>query len=275
MRYDAESMSFAGARVLSFESRRGNEIAELIRIAGGDPFIAPALVEVPLEQNQQAFDFADRLYRHEFEMLILLTGVGTRLLDSVLATRDPADKFRNALRSLTLVARGPKPSSVLREWGIPVTVPVPEPNTWREVLTAIEGRPERPVAVQEYGRANDELIDGLTAQGRAVTTVPVYQWQLPADTGPLATALDQLLDGAFRAVLFTTGIQIDHFTEFAARTGQSEQALAVLRKLFVASVGPDTTEALRSHGIEPSFVPSHPKMGVLVQEASRNFEARP
>ena len=32
-------MSFSGASVLSFESRRAAEMAELIRINGGDPFV--------------------------------------------------------------------------------------------------------------------------------------------------------------------------------------------------------------------------------------------
>lgn len=262
-------MSFDGARVLSFESRRANEIAQLIRLNGGDPFVAPALMEVPLEENQQAFAFADRLYAGEFDMVILLTGVGTRLLANVLATRDPETRFREALRTVTVVARGPKPSAVLREWNVPATVLVAEPNTWREVLAAVEGRPERSVALQEYGRSNNDLLSGLAAQGRQVTTVPVYQWQLPANTEPLQAALDGLLAKRFDAVLFTTGVQIDHFVQFAAASGKSDAALAALRDTFVGSIGPDTTEALRSHGIEPAMEPSHPKMGILVQEAAR------
>ncbi|MBV8808731.1 MAG: uroporphyrinogen-III synthase, partial [Acidobacteriaceae bacterium] len=159
-------MSFASARVLAFESRRAKEIAELIRMNGGEPFVAPALVEVPLAQNQAAFEFADRLYRSEFEMLILLTGVGTRLLQKILATRDPEEKFFAALRRLAIVARGPKPAGVLREWQIPIAVSVPEPNTWRELLVAVAGRSEHSVAIQEYGKTNQELVAGLEAQGR-------------------------------------------------------------------------------------------------------------
>src|ERR1700748_2010669 len=124
-------MSFAGARVLSFESRRATEMAELIRINGGVPFVAPSLVEAPLEENGQAFAFADRLYAGQFDMVIFLTGVGTRLLSRVLATREPEERFADALRGVTVVARGPKPTAVLREWKVPVTVSVPEPNTWR------------------------------------------------------------------------------------------------------------------------------------------------
>jgi uroporphyrinogen-III synthase len=261
-------MSFNGAKVLSFESRRAGEMAQLIRISGGDPFVAPALVEVPLEENAQALEFADRLYAGEFDILVLLTGVGTRLLAKVLATRDPEERFIEALRKLTVVARGPKPSAVLREWKVPVTVAVPEPNTWREVLEAVAGRPEKAVAVQEYGRANLELVQGLKDQGRSVATIAVYQWKLPEDVGPLSSAVDGLIEGRFDATLFTTGVQMDHLIDFARQAGKSGAVLTALKQTFVASVGPDTSEALRSHGLEPSFVPSHPKMGVLVQEAS-------
>src|SRR5579875_1307707 len=196
-------MSFGNAKVLSFESRRHNEIAELIRLNGGDPFVAPALVEVPLEDNHEALEFADRLYAGEFQMVILLTGVGARLLQRVIAARDGEEKFSDALRKITVVARGPKPSAVLREWKVPVTVSVPEPNTWRELLIAIQDRPEQSVAVQEYGRSNRELIGGLEAQGRKVTSVPVYQWRLPENTEPLRQALEQLLAGQFEVTLFT------------------------------------------------------------------------
>ncbi|MBV8553800.1 MAG: uroporphyrinogen-III synthase [Acidobacteriaceae bacterium] len=268
-------MSFAAAKVLAFESRRANEMAELIRINGGEPFVAPALMEVPLEQNQAAFDFAARLYAGDFDMIIFLTGVGTRFLHRVLATRDPEDRFPEALRRLTVVARGPKPTAVLREWQVPIAVSVPEPNTWRELLDAVRTRPEMRVAVQEYGRPNPELLAGLEAQGRKVTAVPVYQWQLPQDAAPLTGALQVLLDGGFDAALFTTGVQIEHFLAFAGRHGQGDQARTALGKLFIGSIGPDCTESLKTCGLTPAMEPSHPKMGMLVREAALKFaEAR-
>ena len=42
---------------------------------------------------------------------------------------------------MTVVARGPKPAAALRGLDVPVTVTVPEPNTWRELLAAIRDRP--------------------------------------------------------------------------------------------------------------------------------------
>ena len=43
--------------------------------------------------------------------------------------------------------------------------------------------------------------------------------------------------------------------------------------MFVASVGPATSEALEEYGVRVDFEPSHPKMGVLVQEAAGRLAA--
>src|ERR1035441_9617919 len=114
-----------------------------------------------------------------FEMVILLTGAGTRQLNRLLATRFPEAAFAEALGRAALVARGPKPAAALREMGLKPAIVAPEPNTWRELLAATEGRPERRIALQEYGRPNAELLAGLRARGAAVTAVRVYQWDLP------------------------------------------------------------------------------------------------
>ena len=256
-------MPFDGLRVLSLESRRSAEIEKLIRAQGGEPFVAPSMREVPIEQNTEAFDFAERLFHGEFDMMILLTGVGTRLLGQAIATRWPDGAFAEALRKLTVVARGSKPIAVLREWNVPVAIAVPEPNTWREILAAIDGRPEKHIAVQEYGRTNFELIDGLHARGAEVTPVRVYQWELPEDTQPLREAAERLTRGEFDVVLFTTSVQVTHLFEVGG-----EAIAEALRRIVIASVGPTTTETLAEFGLQPDLEPSHPKMGFLVNETA-------
>ena len=194
-------------------------MAQLIRNQQGEPFVAPSMREAPLDRNEEAFTFAEKLFTGGFDMVILLTGVGTRLLDQVLATRYPPGRFAKALRMVTVVARGPKPLAVLREMNVPATVAAPEPNTWREILSATEGRPERRIAVQEYGKSNPQLIEVLRSRGAEVTTVRVYQWDLPDDTSPLHEAARRIADGEVQAALFTTSIQAEHLFRIAAEVG--------------------------------------------------------
>ncbi|MBZ5672936.1 MAG: uroporphyrinogen-III synthase [Acidobacteriia bacterium] len=262
-------MQFDGLRVLSLESRRSAEIEKLIRARGGDPFVAPSMREIPLQDNPQAFAFAERLFAGEFDTVIFLTGVGARLLNQILETRYPPGSFIDALRKLAVVVRGSKPAAVMREWNVPVAVSVPEPNTWREILSATEARPERNIAVQEFGRSSLELLEGLRARGAQVTTVPVYQWELPEDTGPLREAVRRLAASRFDVVLFTTSVQIPHLLRIAAEEKLEEQVRAALHRTMVASVGPSTSETLREHNLPVDFEPSHPKMGFLVNETSQ------
>ena len=266
-------MPFAGRRVVAFESRRAAEIGELIRKQGGEPFVAPAMREAPLEDHSAAFDFAERLFAGEIEMVVLLTGVGTRQLARVVATRYPEPAFADALRRVTVVARGPKPVAALREMGLSATVIAPEPNTWRELLAAIEGRPERRIAVQEYGRSNPELLEGLRAGGAEVSTVRIYQYALPENTEPLREAARRLAASEFDVALFTTGVQIEHLARVAGELGIEAEALAGVRRCFVGSIGPTTTEALEEFGIHPNMEPAHPKMGLLVMEAADKVTA--
>lgn len=264
-------MPFDGRRVLSLESRRANEIATLIRKQGGEPFVAPSMREKPLEATPEILHIAERLFAGEFEMIILLTGIGMRYLDRVLSTRYPAGRLAEALRAITVVARGPKPAAVMREWQVPVAIMVPEPNTWREVLAAIEGRKERRVAVQEYGRANPELLDGLRARNFDVTTIRIYEWDLPEDTAPLREAVHRLANGDFDVALFTTAAQVVHLFRIAAEENVEAAVREALRKITVASIGPTTTEQLAEHGITAAMEPSHPKMGLLVNESAARF----
>lgn len=267
------AMPFDGLRVLSLESRRATEMAELIRKQAGEPFVAPSMREVPLEHNEAAFAFAERLFAGGFDMMILLTGVGTRQLDRLLATRYPAGAFAAALSRLTVVARGPKPAAVLREMNVPIAVTAPEPNTWRELLAAIQDRAESRIAVQEYGRTNEDLLAALRARGAAVTSVRVYQWDLPEDPEPLREAARRLAAGEFDVVMFTTGIQVPHLFRIAREQGIEDAVTAAFDRLVVASIGPTTTEVLDEFGIRPDLEPSHPKMGFLVQETSQRAAA--
>jgi len=135
-------------------------------------------------------------------------------------------------------------------------------------MAAIQGRPERRVAVQEYGRPNPELLDALTAWGAEVTPVRVYQWDLPENVEPLRQAVRLLAAGSFDVALFTTAIQMVHLARVARELALEDAALEGLRRCQVCSIGPATTEALEEFGIHPAMEPSHPKMGFLVKEAA-------
>src|SRR5512145_514386 len=130
----AEGIGFQGLRVAAFESRMAESMANLIRRYGGEPLVVPALREIPLSDNHSAFEFGERLFAGQIDMVLLLTGVGTEALVEVLGTRHPIASVTQALARTTLVARGPKPVAALKRLGLTPHLVVPEPNTWRDLL---------------------------------------------------------------------------------------------------------------------------------------------
>ncbi len=268
---------FAGLRVLALESRRAAELSKLISTYGGLPTVAPAMKEVPLESNSEALAFAARLFAGEFDIVIFLTGVGSRTLLGVVETTYQRDEYVAALQRIKIVARGPKPVAALREIGITPALTVPEPNTWRELLGALDNAAQSEVgirlngarvAVQEYGVSNPELLDGLEKRGARVTRVPVYQWALPDDLAPLRAAIQSLAEGKIDVVFFTTSVQAVHLFQVAAEMNLEKEMRAGLERAMVASIGPTTSEELSRQRIRVDLEPSHPKMGFLVKEAA-------
>src|SRR3954465_12365802 len=88
---------FQGLRVVSFESRRSEQMADLIRRNGGEAIIAPSMREIPLEDNHDALAFGERLLKGEFHMVVLMTGVGTRTLFEILKIKYSFEEIKAAL----------------------------------------------------------------------------------------------------------------------------------------------------------------------------------
>lgn len=269
-----ERPSFEGRTVLTLEARRSPELALMVVNYGGAPIVAPALRERPLEHHTEASTFIDDLLRGTFDMVVLMTGVGTRALAEVAdhLTRRPA--FVDALGSTRLVVRGPKPMAALREMGLRAWAVAPSPNTWREVIGVIDQahgpdalRGQR-VAVQEYGNPSHELYEALRSRGAIVTPVPIYRWTLPDDVEPLRQGIRAIVDDRVDVLLLTAGVQLVHLLRVAANMGIEDEVRLHLRRLVIGSIGPIASEELKRQGLPVDLEPSHPKMGFLVKEVA-------
>ncbi|HEX2225837.1 MAG TPA: uroporphyrinogen-III synthase [Candidatus Binatia bacterium] len=264
-----------GLKVVSFESRRAAEMAELIRRYGGEPITAPSMREIPLAENREAIELLPRIEAGEFDILLLLTGVGTRTLTKILQTQFAEHRILAALKNVRLVARGPKPVAALKEMGLKPAAIVPEPNTWREVLHVLDNDfdiADQRIAIQEYGIPNSDLSKELERRRAKVTSVPIYRWALPEDIQPLRDAVQKLICGEVDAALFTNGAQVDHLFAVAKQDGVEGALRGALAQVVIGSVGPVCTQALQQFGLSPDLEPTHPKMGSLIAEIAASIE---
>ena len=262
-------------RVLSFESRKADEMRSLIERQNGEPTIAAALKEVPLGITPEIRDFVEHLRRGVFDLVIFMTGVGAEALAAAVETEFARDDFLNWLRQTRIVVRGPKPATTLKKWSVPFAARADEPNTWHEVVAAVlktvGSEAALPLAgltigVQEYGQPSTELYAELVRLGATVQPVSVYRWSLPDDIEPLKAALIATTQDAFDVVLFTTAQQLVHAADVAESLGIKDAWLKAVSRCVVASIGPTASERLREYGLPVDLEPQHPHMAHLVRE---------
>jgi uroporphyrinogen-III synthase len=269
---------FRGLRVLSLESRMAAEMTRLIERNAGVPLVVPALREIPipLQANGAVFRFGVKLILQQIDILILMTGVGTKALFEILQTRYPLAELIEALRKTIIVTRGPKPLAALKAFGVEANITVPEPNTWQDVIATLDYyRPVQglKIVVQEYGVSNPDMIEDLTKRGAEVFPVSIYRWALPEDTSQLKQAILEILDAKIDVLLITNAAQIDHLMQLVEQEGKTEPFKDACKKLIVASIGPTASERLKHYELPVDFEPSHPKMGILVKEVGKQVHA--
>ena len=265
--------------VCTFESRRAEEMCSLISRQGCQPLSAPSMREIPIEHNPEAIEIIQGFLAGKFDAIVLLTGVGAEALFDVARSQGLYDQLIEVLAQTPIIIRGPKPAAVLSKVGLKYLVRAPEPNTWRELLTAIDAAKfeltGKQIVVQEYGLPNTRLYTELQNRGATVTPCPVYRWALPENTEPLESAIRQTAEGKVDAVLFTSANQVSSVLTVAERIGVLEQfRSATSGRTLVISIGPTCSEALIDNGFTVHAEASPPKMGQLARAAFEALKAR-
>ena len=250
-------------------------MAALIERHGGRATVVPSMREIPLAENQHAIDFAQDLIAGRIDIVLFMTGVGTELLFEIVERHADPAAFLAALEKCRIAVRSPKPATVLNKRRVRIDWKTPEPNTWRQMLAILEQHDlnGKTIAIQEYGKPNEEFREEMEKLGATVIGVPIYRWDLPEDVSALETAINQMIAGDFDVSLFTSAQQAENVLEVADQIRKRKPFLAALHSRIVASIGPTCSEALRAHGLPPDIEASPPKMGNLVRRVLQDGSA--
>jgi uroporphyrinogen-III synthase len=213
------------------------------------------------------------------DVVVLLTGVGTRALIGAADSMGVKDDFLTALNGLTVFARSPKPARVLRQNDIHIDVMPSEPYTSADLLESIKeyDLQGRDLAVQAYGSPNGFLTQGLEDRGANVREVTLYTWGLPDDTSPVIRMIDDLGNGAVDALAFTSQPQVRNLLTIACQANKERQFRESLETLpvAVASVGPVCSRRLREMGLRVDVEPEHVHMGNMIIALAEHFSEGP
>ena len=265
-----------GGKVIAYvEARMQSEMGTLVERHGGVPLAAPVLQEVYNTDTPEVAALIDDLCTGRIDIAVLQTGVGTRALFEAADAQGRLPEVLAALDRVTVIARSPKPASVLRRNKVRIDLMPPEPFTSEDLIASIDGIDfsGREVAVQAYGGPNNLLTRTLRERGASVREVSLYGWGLPEDMSPVKDLILRLEAGVVDAVAFTSQPQVSNLLAIAAMSGQE----GILRRclnseeVVVASVGPVCTRRLLQNGLKVDVEPDHPHMGNLVLALAERF----
>jgi uroporphyrinogen-III synthase len=265
----------ARPRIALLESRMSHELARLVEKHGGDPVCVPAVRESPELSPESLLKLIEDLRGDRHEIVIFMTGVAVSLLFEVADQVGKRPDLVAALKRLTTVCRGPKPTAALRGFGVPPTLTAREPFTSAELIDALAGieLKGRRVILLHYGERSETLAETLLARQAQLDELWLYRWLMPEDTSPLASLVQRMIDGEIEALTITCQIQFRHLMAVAeAHHTDRDLVRALNDKVVVAAVGPTCAAVLRAYGVRVQVMPDHPKMGPLVISLLRHLE---
>src|SRR5204862_799962 len=209
--------------VAILEHRFTKEFSTMFERLGAKVHACPMLEEKPVENREELQEFVRRVVSGGLDVMIFLTGVGARFLISEAESLGVKDDFLKALGKLTVVVRGPKPVTALRQFGVRVDV-IPDNPTTEGVIEALRTRDLQGhrVGVQLYGTPNPQLVSALEAKGATVLPVQVYAYGAASDSSAVNGLISRILDGEIQVVAFTSAVQVTMLFDFATQLGLTD-----------------------------------------------------
>lgn len=266
----------AGWTVALTADRRAEEQVTLLERRGATTVVAPTVRTLPLVEGDQLASAIDQLIAAPPDILVLLTGIGTRALVGAAEGMGRDDDLLDALSSTTVIARGPKAAGAATTVGIGVAWHATSERS-TEILERLrsDAGAGATIAVQRDGQSHAALADALAALGARTLDIPVYRWELPVDTRPALRLVESVVAREVDAVTFTSRPAVCHLVELAAAAGRASALLDALRRdVLPVCVGPVCAETAADLGIRDAVVPKRARLGAMVQALTSTLGSR-
>lgn len=257
----------AGTQILVTAQRRASDLSLALGRRGADVTIAASLgVESHIDEDTLLAQ-TRQMIATGTDIVVVTTGIGFRGWLDTAEAAGLGHELIEALRSVRLVARGPKARGALQAAGL---VPdwVAESETSAEIADFLvtEGVDGMSIAVQHHGAGDDGLEKRLAAAGGRPFGLVVYRWGPPPDPAAVERSVRDAAAGAYDSVVFTSAPGASAWLT-AVRSLGAEDELRRLEKdgrVVMAAVGHVTADPLRNAGFDP-LLPDRARLGALVR----------
>lgn len=256
--------------------RRWEEQAELLRRRGAEVLHGPAIKTLPLGPEEGLRRATDSVIMRPPDILIANTGIGMRAWFAAAESWGIGEALLGALSEADILARGPKASGAVHQAGLAVFGRAVSERLSEVCEMAISlGVAGKRVAFQRHGDDAPNLITALEDAGAVVEEIPVYNWKVPDDHGPVLRLIRAAIAGHVHALTFTSAPAVRNLIAIADEHDLLDSLLDALNsELVVACVGPVCAGAAHDVGIVAPVVPDKARLGPLILEMAEVLVTR-
>ncbi|MGE3312296.1 MAG: uroporphyrinogen-III C-methyltransferase [Limisphaerales bacterium] len=256
-----EQRSLFGSRIVVTRSREQvGELARALTELGADVLEVPTIRIQPPEARQPLVEALAGIGEYDWIVFTSPNGV-TAFFDALTAAFEDIRALGNA----RVAAVGPTTAARIREYRVRVDA-VPDRFVGKAVAQAIakvESLENLRILLARAETANRDLYDELEQHGSIVDDVGFYR-TVP-ETDDLGGVAERLITEGADWITFTSGSTVENFH---ARF-DLPALLARHPGIRLASIGPETSKAIRSLNLEPSIESSPHTTDGLVQALRR------
>jgi uroporphyrinogen-III synthase len=284
-------VSLTGLTVAITGSRRGSELARIVKNLGGRPYVAPTVgIEADLKTPDNAIvEFIKSITKQDVDYMIFMTGPGVFALMSIAKTYEMEQDLIAALQKVTVVARSTKSKMVLKKYGIKTHL-IPSENTAKGILNLLKnlGLLGKTIGILWHGGYHMQLREELYMAGAVnVMEAATYQYSFEINDdgasilmsmgfnyvvpklGTVIQLIENIIAGRIDIITFTSPPSVHGLFKIA----NINHTIGPLRdslntNVIVAAVGPSTEEALKENKVIVDVIPQTYNMGAMVKAIS-------
>ncbi len=266
-----ERQPLFGKRVLVTRAReQATSTESLLREAGAEPVVVPTIVLGAPDDPAPLARAVEELRAGAYAWVAFTSANGVERTWEAIAK---AGGDARALGASRLAAIGPATAAALERHGLRADVQAKEfkgEGLAEEMLAAMgaAGTPPGRVLVARAAKAREVLPEALRAAGWRVDVVAAYQTR-PPERATVESLVAELEAGRIDVVTFTSSSTVDNLCELLG-----PDAVRLLARPHIASIGPVTTGTARARGLRVDVTASHYTLPGLVQDLVLFYSAR-
>lgn len=254
--------ALAGKRVLVTRTRRqASSLADALRREGAVPVLLPAIELERRVDPAAADEVAGRLRDGRYGWAVFTSDNAVQVAFELLEERGLDAR---AFAGVRICAIAGATAEALRQRGLLADLVPDEADgdgTLRALLDA--GVAGSCILLPRAEGARTALPEGLRSAGAAVDELTLYLAAPPAH--PPRRALDRIRRGEIDAVTFTSSSTVRNLVTLL------DGDVSPLRQAVIACIGPQTAEAAREAGLEPSVLAAERSVEGLVRALMSTF----